>query len=312
MVIERVRRTLLTLAALALLAGACGQDPHLGEIDDTGEEPAADLGGFGAPAATPGTFSLPDTYPMAGTLTTDERGCWRLEGSDDGALVVLPSGFELGPSGDQLRDPHGEVLVSGTRVDAIGAMLPSEPLPDGPDGRWSSYLEFCAPDSQAIAVLEQLHPVGLRDDSPNDAELVEQLTGATLDTHWPCGYGFAVSDPAQRVGLFVYPTTPEPPEPGTVTLPDERFTATVVVGEHLFVNHCDDVMEWFEPEQIRLAEWEVVSGRFDYRPDGAGGSCSETPSVTTVFSEVSVVTPNGPVPLGPLQLVNEAFGCFAG
>jgi hypothetical protein len=311
-VVERVRRSLLTLAALALLAGACGQDAQLAGIVDAEEGPAGDLGGFGAPAATPGTFSLPDTYPMAGTLDVDERGCWRLEGSYDGALVVLPSGFELGPSGEELRTPDGEVLASGTPVDAIGAMIPTAPLPDGPDGRWSSYIEFCAPDTLAIAVLEELHPVGLRDNPPDDVELVEQLTSATLDTHWPCGYGFAVSDAAQRVGLFVQPTTPEPPEPGTVTLPDERFTATVIVGEHLFVNHCDDVMEWFEPEQTRLAEWDVVSGRFDYRPEGVGGVCSQTPSVTTVLSEVRVATPTGPVALGPIELVNEAFGCFAG
>lgn len=312
MVVERVRRTLLALAALALLAGACGQDAQLAGIVDAEEGPAADLGGFGAPAATPGTFRLPDTHPMAGTLDVDERGCWRLEGSYDGALVVLPSGFELGPSGEELRTPDGEVLASGTPVDAIGAMIPTAPLPDGPDGRWSSYIQFCAPDTLAIAVLEELHPVGLRNGTLDDSDLVEQLTSATLDTHWPCGYGFAVSDTAQRVGLFVYPTTPEPPEPGTVTLPDERFTATVVVGEHLFVNHCDDVMEWFEPEQIRLAEWDVVGGRFDYRPEGAGGACSDTPSVTTVLSEVSVATPTGPVALGPIELVNEAFGCFAG
>ncbi len=311
MVVDRVCHTLLTLAALALLAGACGPDPQLADITDADDPPADDLGGFGAPAAAPGEFDLADTQPMAGTLNADERGCWRLDGSYDGALVVLPSGFELGPSGNELRTADGEVLASGTPVDAIGAMVPTDPLPGGPDGRWSSYVGFCVPDSQAIVVLENLDPVG-PGSSPDDPELIEQLTDATFDTHWPCGYGFAVSDAAQRVGLFVQPTTPEPPEPGTVTLPDERFTATVVVGEHLFVNHCDDVMEWFEPEQIRLAEWDVVSGRFDYRPEDASGICSETPSVTTVLRDTRVATPTGDVTLGAIELVNEAFGCFAG
>ena len=312
MVVNRVRHTLLTLAALALLTGGCGLDPELADIADTDNTPGGDLGGFGAPAAAPGEFDLPDTRAMVGTLNADERGCWRLDGSYDGALVVLPSGFELGRSGDELRTASGEPLASGTPVDAIGAMVPTDPLPGGPDGRWSSYVGFCAPDSQALVVLEILDPVDRQSTSPADPELIEQFTDAKFDTHWPCGNGFAVSDPDQRVGLFLQPTTPEPPRAGTVTLPDERFTATVVVGEYLFVNHCDDVMEWFEPEPVRWAEWEVVEGRFDYRPGDDTGMCTQTGPVTTVLRDARLATPTGQIALAPIELVNEAFGCFAG
>ncbi len=311
-------RMIVASALLATLTSACGADgargptidqPATDAPDSVGQD---DLGGFGAPAAAPGEFDLPDTMVMAGTVRADARGCWRLEGSDDGALLVLPPGFELGASGEQLLTESGETLPSGTPVEATGALIGVDALPGGPDGRWGAYIGFCDPDTALVAVAEHLEVDRFDADSFDDADFVELLAASTFDTPWPCGYGFAVSDGEQRVGLYITPTTAEPPTAGPVLLPDERFVATVVFGRHLFVDHCDDVTKWFEPVSQRLAEWPVTAGRFDYQPGEDTGSCTSGARVTTTLTDAVATTPLGEQPLPTLELVNDAFGCFAG
>ncbi len=310
---QQPSRVIVASGLIALLISACGVADGVAEIgsgpDSGGPD---DLGGFGAPAAAPGEFELPDTMVMVGTVRADARGCWRLEGDRDGALLVFPPGFELAGSGDELLTETGETLPSGTPVEAKGTLIGVEELPGGPDGRWATYLGFCDPDTAAVAVAEHLEVDRFDTDAFDDAALVELLASTTFDTHWPCGYGFAVSDAEQRVGLFLTPTTPEPPTAGPVVLPDERFVVTVVVGEHLFVNHCDDVLEWFEPEAQRLAEWPVTAGRFDYQPGEDTGFCTGGRPVVTTLTDALVTTPLGEQPLPTLELTNDAFGCFAG
>lgn len=140
-------RTILASAALAILASACGG----------GDEA---LGGFGAPAAAPHEFQVPDTTAMAGTVEVDSRGCWRLEGDGDGALVILPTGFQLGASGDELRTATGQALPSGTPVTVAGARVAVAALPGGPDGKWGNYTAFCDPEAAVVVVAERLEVDG--------------------------------------------------------------------------------------------------------------------------------------------------------
>jgi hypothetical protein len=317
---SRPPRARAAFAILAILAGACGPDRAI--TDEPGGAPQepdavdapvpADPDAPALPVAAPEEFDLPGTVPMAGALIAGDDGCWRLQSAWDGALLVLPAGTEQGGSDDELRTAEGAILTGGQAVDATGALVAVESLPGGAAGPWATYVERCTPDTQAIVVAQTLRSIEPPIPAADEAALTDRIVSATLDTHWPCGYGFAVSDATQGVGLFVVPQTPQPPAPGTVTLPDDRFEVEVVVGRHLFVNHCDDVLEWFEPESERFVTWPVTAGRFDYTPGEDTGLCTGSGPVTTQLLDAVVTTPGGSIELPTIPLVNDAFGCFAG
>lgn len=320
--VDRPRAWISFLAAATLAVTACGGDPVAttdsspptvpdtrSEASSTTSQPGPDEGGFGVAAAAGEFAALPGTV-MVGTAELDEIGCWYLANNGESVLLVAPVGTELGADGETLVLPDGTSIENGTVVDAKGGLVTLEALPGGPDGRWTEYVSFCAPRNRSVAVAESLAPAFDPDDA-DPVSLARSLEASTFETDFGCGYGFATGDVDGRWALRIDVMIPEPPPAGSVTLPDDRFRVTVRSGAHLFANHCDDVAEWFEPSPIAVVDWPVVAGTFDY-PDATGGPCTGGERVTVVLSGAVVETSDGPVALDPIEITNDAFGCFAG
>lgn len=300
---------LLSLAALA--ACGAGSEPAT-ERPSSPTEPGGDEGGVGPQAAVAGEFDFQGSTVMVGSLEQDERGCWSLAQHGERVFVVLPVGFEDDPSGTAVTAPDGAVIGTGTPVDVIGAPIGVDALPGGADGRWGNLLAFCAPDAASVVVASSLTADEFDPTELDDGALATLVGRAQFDEDWGCGFGFATATADQRVGLYIQPTGSGAPAPGRVTLPDERFDVTVVVGEHLFANHCDDVAEWFEPDRVVAATYPVTAGTFDYRPPADSDGCAGSGPVTVILDGALVATPAGEIALPTITIDNDAYGCFAG
>ncbi len=299
------------LLSLAMLA-ACGSG-----VEPVTERPfpptdPGDEGGFGPQAAAAGEFDLEWATVMVGSLEQDERGCWSLAQRGEQMFVVLPVGFADDPSGIAVTAPDGGVIGTGTPVDVIGAPVGVDALPGGTDGRWGSALAFCAPDAASVVVASSLTADEFDPTALDGDALAALVAQAKFDDDWACGFGFATGTTDQRVGLYVEPTESGTPAAGPVTLPDQRFDVAVVVGEHLFANHCDDVAEWFEPDRVAAATYPVTAGTFDYRPPADADGCVTSEPVTITLEGAVVTTPAGEIALPTITIDNDAYGCFAG
>lgn len=299
------------VAALAVVVTACGDDPPA--ASDTTPAlglPAPDDGGFGAPASAPGEFGRLPGIAMTGTARLEPTGCWYLSGNGESALLVAPAGTRLGGDGATLVTAEGAVIEDGATLDASGGLVDLGELPGGPDGRWADYAAFCAP-RYGFAVVADTLATGFDPGAVDPDALADELDGSLFDTDHGCGFGFATGDTAGTWALRIEITTGSPPAAGRVVLPDDRFDVTVTSGAHLFSNHCDDVMEWFEPVPTPAVEWEVTAGEFEY-PATSGDVCAGGPPETITLAGATVRTPAGAVPMDPIEITNDAFGCFAG
>ncbi len=315
-----ITRVAVIAGASALLVAACGSDggpaaPNTGGEtlpETTTTVPPGNEGGFGPQAAAPGEFELPWRQPMFATLEQDRRGCWSLKGSYEDVFVVLPPGFTDDPSGTAVVTADRVVVPAGTSVEVVAGLIDVEDVPGGADGRWGNQLAFCDPATLAVVVVESLTVDDFDPTALDAAALAELVARAEFDVDWGCGYGFATSTDDQRVGLLIDPVDFEPPEPGPVTLPDDRFAVSVVVGEHLFANHCDDVVEWFEPERVVAARYPVTAGSFQFDPPPVDEQSGSSNPVVVVLENATVETPAGPIDLGSVEIENRAYGFFAG
>lgn len=301
---------------VAMLATGCGGDaptaaggPESASSTSEPTLPESNEGGFGAPAAAPGEFDELAGITMTGTADLGPDGCWYLSGNGESALLVAPAGTSLGEDGTSIVTLDGLAIEDGVQLDVIGGLVALEDLPGGADGRWGNYTAFCAPLYGYAAVADSV-AIAFDEADVDPGVLADQLDASLFDTDYDCGYGFATGDRDGRWALHIDVTTPTPPTAGTVTLPDERFTVFVTAGAHLFANHCDDVMEWFEPTRTPAATWEVTAGSFVY-PETSDDICASDPATTTLVG-ATVDTPSGPVVLDAIDITNTAFGCFAG
>jgi hypothetical protein len=324
--IRRHHRLATAALALAVFAAACGDDtpdasPSTGattattattatEPSTSSSVPSTNEGGFGAPAAAPDEFGPQPGLAMTGSAELDPKGCWFVSGNGESALLVAPPGTRLGDDATTLVTADGTVIEVGTRVDATGGFVALAELPGGADGRWANYSTFCNPRYGFALVAEEIG-VAFEPSDVTSQSLADALDASVFDTDYECGYGFTTGDASGRWALRIDVTTPMPPAAGPVSLPDDRFHASVTAGAHLFSNHCDDVAEWFEPEFTLAVDWNITSGRFDY-PAASTETCSGGPPVTITLVDASVTTPFGVVALDPIEITNTAFGCFAG
>jgi hypothetical protein len=267
-------------------------------------------GGFGAPAAAAGEFGQLPGVAMVGNAELADNGCWYLSGNGETALLVAPTGTQLGDDGVTLVTADGIVIADGSPIETRGGLVAFTDLPGGPDGKWGNYATFCAPTYEVVVVADTLtlayDPAGA-----DLAALAAELDSSVFDTDYGCGFGFATGDADGKWALHVDIRTDSPPAAGLVDLPDERFQVTVTAGANLFSNHCDDVMEWFEPSPSEAAVWDVTAGQFTY-PETSAEWCAGGPPVTITLTDASVDTPAGLVLLDPIEITNTSFGCFAG
>ncbi len=313
-----------TVTALVAFTAACGDGAPADGADQIPTVPPSTVpvtsapsttepsneGGFGAPAAAAGEFGALPGLAMVAHAELADNGCWYLSGNGDSALLVAPTGTQLGDDGVTLVTADGIVIEDGAPIDTRGGLVPFTDLPGGLDGKWGNYVGFCDPTSEIMVVADDLtlafDPAGVDPDA-----LAAELDSSVFDTDYGCGYGFTTGDADGRWALRVDITTDSPPAAGVVDLPDERFEVIVTAGAHLFANHCDDVMEWFEPEPSPAAVWQVLAGQFTY-PETSGQLCAGDPPATITLTDAMVDTPAGPVPLDPIEITNSSFGCFAG
>lgn len=302
----------LALGALAIIAPGCGETASVSAVGTPVPvtSSVSNEGGFGPPAVAAGEFgTLPGTV-MAGTAELAPNGCWYLMANGQSALLIFPEGTLLGDDGASLVLPDETMITGGSAIDITGGLVSLADLPGGSDGRWGTYVDFCDPPERWAAVATTV-ATGLDPESVDQAALAAELDASLFDTDYGCGFGFTTGDAGGRWALRVEVMTDPPPGPGPVTLPDDRFALSVTAGRHLFSNHCDDVMEWFEPSPVIATRWEVVAGDFTY-PMTSGEICAGEPPATIVLTGAIVDTPAGPVPLDPIEVTNTGFGCFAG
>jgi hypothetical protein len=300
------------VTCLSIAVVACGQGP--GSTGSTAPAvtttTTSNLGGDGLPVQVPEEDYGHFAGSLTGTLHLRSNGCWTVDLGDGDRLIVFPPDHSLASDGAAMVGPGGASFSDGMDVDAIGGIAPAEGFPGIPDGFWGNYFAFCDLAASEVVVVDELTPSFDVAALPA-AELVAMLQKADLSMSWGCGLGFTLSTSDQRVALYLSPTDHESVPSPPVSFPDDAWQASVAVGKNLMVNHCDDVLEGWEPEAVFAAEWPVISATLEFEPPDTA-SCGGTGPVEADLTGVVVETPEGPVDLGDLTVVNEAYGCFAG
>lgn len=294
---------------MAVVAGACSGDdagaPAPTETAPTGPPTVVTTTpAHMAPIAEPGEWFVDVASRGLGSLQVGDRACWML----DQVLIVLPKGSRLGSDSRAVVTPSGEVIASGSAVEVMARLVPAEGWPGGDSGRWQQHVDRCDPGATWLVVADAMEVDAYDPSLLDDAEMVAMLDAADFTQDWGCGFQYATSTADQRVALVV--GTPwDDRQRTSVVLPDERFEVTVRVGKDLFANHCDDVIELFEPEPVVVARWPVIAGRFDHEPPSEEAGCAAS---TIVLEDAVVRTPRGERALEPLTIENVDYGCLPG
>ncbi len=306
---SRILGRVSTAIAAVLIIGACG-DPLVDLPLSTTSTTESNLGGDGLPVQNPGEEYQHVAMPLTGTLGLEANGCWIIDLGDGPRLLIFPEGFEK-PAGDgaSMLGRDGRRFVDGMSVDVSGGFVEAETLPGGADGFWGGYVAFCSPERRDIVIADamtaEFEPTTLA-----EADLVELVRSSALTRSWGCGYGFEMSSDDQRVAVRLHPNDMTPtPAPGA--LPDDSWTAEVLVGKHLNSNHCDDAVEGWEPVQQIVAQWPLTAGMLAFDLPG-DLECGLSPAVTARLTGAAFQADVEHVSLDELTIVNESFGCFAG
>ena len=138
------------------------------------------------------------------------------------------------------------------------------------------------------------------------------LDRVELTESFPCGHGFQGSNAAQTVGLTADVVAAAGDPAAVVTLPDPDWEVTVLRGEHLFANWCNDVAAPGTPERRVTATLPIAAGTITFEGPVPGAD-AHTDRFTARFSGVEVRKPDGTrVTLPDATLVNDAWGGAAG
>ena len=171
------------------------------------------------------------------------------------------------------------------------------------DRYWVDVDERVADEERGIEVLELVEA----GDEPIGGPEIDL---GSLTEHWGCGYGFNAGDPSQSTALRLSANDPLPS--GTISLPDPRIDAVVLVGADLYANWCDDVMEADEPRPVVERELDVVGGTLTVEAPADPPICSGA-TARVVAQALVLQLPDGTTEdLGDIEIVNDAYGCFAG
>jgi hypothetical protein len=141
----------------------------------------------------------------------------------------------------------------------------------------------------------------------------EQVDLAAMD-EYGCGYGFWLGSPDQEVAVQLAADNESVAAgelPQQVTLPDDAWDATVLIGEDLYANWCDDVLEPGAPEPAVNERWPITAGTITLHGRVPADVCPHTARGTA--TGLVATRPDGAtVELGERELVNDGWGCFAG
>lgn len=313
-------RNLTLIVALAMSAAACADADPSGITNgaETTTAPGtattiSNLGGDLRQVQNPGETYIHGDAHLSGILLLEENGCWKIAFGGERRLVAFPQGFEVGESGVAMVAPDGTEYGDGIAVDATGGPSSLASLPGAADGYWGDLISFCDPSATEIVVLEGVEPA-YDPTALSEDELAELVHAAELTKSWPCGLGFTLSTEDERVVLYLEPTELYVAATPPITFPDDDWSGRIVVGKNLLVNHCDDVAEYWEPDLVVAASWELTGGVLDFEPPAEIGfdACGTSGPVTATLEGGTINTPRGEIVLDDLTMVNEAYGCFAG
>jgi hypothetical protein len=137
-----------------------------------------------------------------------------------------------------------------------------------------------------------------------------------LDESWGCGYGFRASDAAQTVAVVVewdggFGAADVPATAEELTLPAARWKADVWVGERLFANWCNDVVDMNQPQPDLEETWPIVEGTLSHDAP-ASADCGAAEVAGRLTGGVAERPDGTRVAIPDVDLVNETWGCFAG
>lgn len=223
--------------------------------------------------------------PIAAVVSVDEDGC-RFASSLvtlDPADLALPDDVEA----------NEDALITGTGT------VSDEASPDGCEGTIAT-VTFTAVDRVVdVSRGGQTEPT------------VSELQSVVFDQPWECGRGFTMSDAEHAWAVTIDAAAGNVTEAAgdRVTIPDERFNVVVAYGVDLSAGNCALERAPFDPATVMLAIWPVTEGSFVY-PD-ATVICDGS-SASTELVDAVVETPEGPVELPPIEMVNPAFACGPG
>lgn len=138
------------------------------------------------------------------------------------------------------------------------------------------------------------------------------LSHVELTASYPCGYGFHGSNTAQTVGVTLEIDPSGGPPAAVTTLPDPQWTATLLRGDHLFANWCNDLVPPGTPERRVAESLPIVAGTITV--DGPVPAFDAYGAdVTATLTGLVVERPDGiHVELADAELVNDNWGGAAG
>ncbi len=314
-----MRRTLLLLVAVAVLATGCGGDDvgtassttstALSPIPEGGDEQVRlDAARARWEAADIGDYEW--TYARRCI-------CPPLE-----VQVHVEGGAEVS---HELRAAGEQVPVDGSGVEILTMPDLFDVVQDAIDGADGLSVDYGAETGRVVAV--DVDPIaGAVDDEVGYEVGAFAITGdestltaadvdeAALSESWGCGRGFHVSNADQTIAVMLDLTDPTwtvPPSPVT-TLPDARWNARMQLGEDLFSNWCDDVVEASEPEPRVGETWQIVAGTITFEDDVAALPTSCAP----VRARIEGLRVEGPrdalVPIADREIRNDCWAGAAG
>lgn len=314
-IVKQIVLIALVIVAIGSLTAACGDgiegDPSSGGATAIPGVGSSNLGGDALPVQLPGEDYGHQPQLLTGTLDLQSNGCWTADLGDGPRLVVFPLGYtKPTDDGSLMLAPDGLTVATGMMFDGTGGIVPASGFPGVPDGYWGGYLDFCNPEAREFLILDSIAPA-FRPDEASVDELVTMLRDADFSVSYGCGLGFTVATSDQRVALFVAPANSSSPPIPPVSFPNDEWYGEVQIGKDLMANHCNDVIELWKPQPVVVARWPLASGLLEFEPLDANSACGGIP-VTATLSGVGVDTPLGQVTVGDLDLLNDAYGCFAG
>lgn len=296
------------LLAVVIIASGCAS-PAGTPASELTTTTISNIGGDVEPVQRASEVYPHDRGDVRGTLVQQSSGCWTVDTGAGALVAILPVGTVVDHAAGAVTTADGSALLSGSTIEGVGGITAVNELPGAPDGFWSNYLAFCDPVALQVLVVDEFTPIDSAE-AMTDEELVALLTDATLAVSWPCGLGFTISDEDQEVAIYVHPSAAELPTVTPVVLPDPEWEGSVVLGTNLLVNHCDDVVEPDEPVRVEAAVWTITGGTIDF--EAPSELCGAAGPVQATLSGLVVAGPLGSITLPDLDVVNTAYGCFAG
>lgn len=304
--------SVVAIIAMVLVVSACADDAgrSQGAEPDTSTT-LSNIGGDVVPAQRSSEEYPHVEEPIAGIVDLRDDGCWTVDIGSGPRIAILPVDFELTVVDDLVAIglPGERPITSGMAIAGTGGTTPAASLPGGADGFWGNYLMFCEPAASEVVVIDTIEPASQIADLTTE-ELKALVRDADLADSWPCGLGFSIASPDQRVALYLFPVTESIDPP--ITFPNPAWEGVVVVGSDLLVNHCDDVVEPDEPERIVAAEWPITEGTLTFSLPDDDIMCGSLGDVEAVLTGAVIDTGAGTIALDDLSMVNTAYGCFAG